>query len=85
METPNTRVLVPVFGTQNQKTTAATAAIPLMIMMTIRFTALIIAGLSRAWELGGIRETGERSAAPHFLQKMRPAPPEVPHWEQAAF
>src|SRR5258707_1572 len=82
IEAPNTRALVFVVGRQNQNTTAATPAMPLMIMMTVRFMALTLAGLSETWELDGTKETGCRSTAPHFLQKISPVPAEEPHWEQ---
>jgi hypothetical protein len=84
IETPNTSALVSVVGRQNQNTTAATPAMPLTIMMTARFMALMLEELSRTWEPDGIKETGGRIAAPHSLQKMSPVPAGAPQREQVA-
>ena len=84
VETPNTSALVSVVGRQNQNTTAATPAMPLTIMMTARFMALMLEELSRTWEPDGIKETGGCIAAPHSLQKMSPVPAGAPQREQVA-
>ena len=85
IEVPNIRTSVPVFGSQKTNTIPAIAAIPLTIIIAIRLRALMRVGLpSGISEPAGISDTGVRSAAPHFLQKMIPVPAGAPQREQVA-